>query len=283
MNIVILVTGATGNIGRQVLSQLLDVGVRVRALTRDLASAHLPDGVEAVRGDLSAPETLEVGMRDVEAVFMMWPLPSAELASAAMEVVKKYAQRVVFLSSGAIRDDLIEQIGPIAQLHADVEQAIKHSGVEWTFLRPHGFATNTRRWLSQIRSGDVVRGAYGDAAMTLLHERDIAAVAVRALTRDGHGGRDYVLTGPELLTQAEQARIIGDAIGRPLRWEEISSAAARQEMLAWQPAEVVDVVLNAYADMVTWPGPITSAVEDITGKPAHTFLHWATDHAADFR
>ncbi|MEU6720340.1 NAD(P)H-binding protein [Nonomuraea sp. NPDC046802] len=279
----ILVTGATGNVGRQVVAQLRDTGVHVRALTRDLGSAHLPHGVEAALGDLSAPETIETGMRDVEAVFMIWPLPTAESAPAALEVVRKHARRVVFLSSGAIRDDLTKQIEPIAQLHADVEQAIRHSGVEWTFLRPHGFAVNTRRWLPQIREGDVVRGAYGDAAMTLLHERDIAAVAIRTLTQHGHGGCDYILTGPELLTQAEQVRIIGDAIGRPLRWEEISPATARQEMLAWQPAEVVDIVLNAYAGMVEGPSPITSTVEEIIGRPPYTFFNWAAHHAADFR
>ncbi|GAA3586296.1 NAD(P)H-binding protein [Nonomuraea rosea] len=279
----ILVTGATGNIGRQVTAQLLDAGVPVRVLTRDPDSARLPEGVQVAGGDLLAPNTMATALHDVEAVFLMWPFPTAEPAPALFDVLRKHARRIVFLSSGAIRDDLDEQAEPIGRLHADVERAIEQSGMEWTFLRPHGFARNTLSWAPQIRAGDTVRGAYGTAAMTLLHELDIASVAARALIENEHAGRRYILTGPQILTQVEQVHILGDAIGRPLHWEEISPGAARQQMLAWLPASVVDVVLNGYAHMVTEPGPITSTVEETTGVPARTFQKWATDHAHEFR
>ncbi|GAA0930687.1 SDR family oxidoreductase [Nonomuraea longicatena] len=279
----ILVIGATGNVGGQVVTELLDLGVSVRALTRDPARAALPGAAEVVRGDFSVPESLREALHGVEAVFLLWPLPTTEVAPKIMKLIAEHARRVVFLSSGAVRDDIAEQTDMIGRWHAEVEQAIKDSGVEWTMLRPHGFATNIRRWLPQLQAGDVVRGAYGEAAMTLLHERDIAAVAARALTRDGLSGRDLVLTGPEPLTQVEQVRTIGEVVGRPLRWEEIPVETARQEMLAWQPAELVDLVLDGYAQMVSFPGPGTTTVEEVTGRPARTFREWVADHAADFR
>jgi deazaflavin-dependent oxidoreductase (nitroreductase family) len=273
--LVILVIGATGNVGRHVTSQLLAAGVPVRALTRDPASARLPPGVEVVQGDLLSPVA-----HDVDAVFLMWPLATATQAPALMETLQ--GRRIVFLSSAAVQDDLAEQPDPIGDLHAGVEKAIERSALDWTFLRPYGFATNTLAWQSQIRAADTVRGAHGAAAMTLLHEADIASVAVRALTEDGHAGRKYVLTGPEVLTQVDQVHILGEALGRPLRWEEIPPDAARQRMLAWLPADVVDVVLTGYAHLAQTPGPVTSTVEDVTGVPARTFREWVADHAADF-
>lgn len=282
----ILVTGATGNVGRQVSAQLLAAGVPVRAVTRDPGAAGLPSGVDVgidvVRGDLLAPQTLATALHGVDAVFLMWPLASAEPAPALLAALGRHARRVVFLSSAAVRDDLAEQADPIGTLHAGVELAIEQSGMDWTFLRPHSFASNTRRWIPEIRAGDAVSGAYGAAAMTLLHERDIAAVAVHALTEDGHAGRKYVLTGPELLTQIQQVRILGDAIGRPVGWQEISPEAARHQLRTWLPDSVIDTMLDGYATMVTERGEVTSTVEDVTGSPARSFLEWAIDHAGEF-
>ncbi|CAM4083191.1 NAD(P)H-binding protein [Kibdelosporangium persicum] len=278
----ILVTGATGAIGRHVITRLLDAGAKVRALTRDPDSATLPDGVDVTPGDLLVPSTMATAVRGVDAVFLMWPLATADAAPAVLNVLAGHARRIVFLSSGAVRDDLDEQVDPIGRLHAGVERSIEQSGMEWTFLRPHGFASNTLSWAPQIRAGDIVRGAYGTAAMTLLHELDVASVAAHTLIGDEHTGRRYVLTGPEVLTQVEQVRILGEAIGRPLRWEEIPPNAARQHMLDWLPASIADVVLDGYARMATQPGPITSTVEDITRVPARTFREWATHHANHF-
>lgn len=280
----ILVTGATGNVGRQVVSQLLRTGVAVRALTRNPDSAGLPDGVDVVRGDLSEPDTLDARLNGVEAVFLMWPFLPADLATAALDAVTKHARRIVFLSSFAVRDDLERQIDPNSQFHADIERLIQHSGREWTFLRCGGFAANTMMWAPQIRAEGVVRWVYGGAARSLIHERDIAAVAVRALTGDGHGAAKYVLAGPQSLTQVEQVHTIGEAIGRPLRWEEISPEAARQQMLTkgW-PASFVDGALDYWAKLVREPELVTPTIEEVTGVPARTFREWAIDHAGDFR
>ncbi|MFI6212567.1 hypothetical protein ACIBCD_11260 [Nocardia brasiliensis] len=151
----------------------------------------------------------------------------------------------------------------------------------WTFLRPYGFATNTMEWPAQIRAGDTVRGAYGAASMTLLHEADIAAVAVRALTTDDHLGAKYELTGPSAITRIEQVATIGRALGRTLSREEITPERARQEM-TWLPTEYADFVLAGLAAMVETPGPSTTTVEQVTGAPARTYAQWAADHVADF-
>lgn len=165
----------------------------------------------------------------------------------------------------------------------DVERLIERSGLEWTFVRSGGFAANTLMWADQVRKG-VVRWPYGEAGRSLIHERDIAAVAVRALTEDGHVGAKYPLTGPEVVSQADQVRIIGEAIGRPVRWEEISREAARQELVAaFGDVSFADGALDAWAGFVTQPEPVTTTVEEVTGRPARTFRQWAIDHASDFR
>ncbi|WP_426502986.1 NAD(P)H-binding protein [Dactylosporangium sp. McL0621] len=269
----ILVTGATGTVGRQVVAQLLDAGVEVRALARAPEAARLPDGVEIIGGDLTEPATLRAAMDGVEAVFLIWPFSTAEGMPAVLDAVAQHARHIVYLSSAAVREH--EQ---------QVEQLIEQSGLEWTFLRPHVFAANALRWAGEIRTESVVRAPYGTAAMPPLHERDLAAVAVRALIGDGSAGAIHELTGPEVLTQAEQVRIIGEVIGRPVRWEETSPDTARQQMLTlgWPP-EVADGILRAQAEMVTGPRPITSTVENVTGAAARTFRAWVTDHAGSFR
>lgn len=279
----VLVTGATGSVGRHVVSQLLREGARVRALTRDPKPAGLPPEVDVVRGDLAAPDTLDAVVQGVGAAFLLWRLPDADTAPAIIDRLTKYARRIVFLSSSAIRDDVEKQTGVVARVHADVEHAIENAGREWTFLRPDGFATNALWWWgAQIRRGDVVRWPYGVAAMAPIHEKDIAAVAVRALREEGHQGRKYLLSGPESLTLAEQVKIIGAAIGRPLRFEEISPDAARDQLLAVMPQEIVDVLLGVLARLTAGPAPTTTVVSEITGAPARTFREWARDHAAEF-
>jgi uncharacterized protein YbjT (DUF2867 family) len=280
----VLVTGATGNVGRHVVSGLLGAGADVRAMTRDPDHARLPQSAEVARGDLSEPGALGARLSGVGAVFLVWPFLTAEAAPAVLEALEGHARRVVYLSSMGVRDDLGRQADPINQFHADVERLIERSGLEWTFVRSGGMATNTLGWVPQIRDGGVVRAPYGAASRSLVHEADVAGVAVRALTEGGHGGKKYPVTGPEALTQVEQVRIIGEAIGRPLRWEEVPPETARRGMLdAGWPPPVVDGILDAHAGFAKEPEPVTPTVEEVTGRPARAFREWAADHAGDFR
>src|SRR5262245_42825255 len=219
----ILVTGASGQIGREVVAQASAAGLPIRALSRTPQAAKLPAAVEVVGGDLSVPETLDAALADVRAVFLVWVAPLAA-AARAIERIASRAERVVFLSA-PIRTNhpFFQQPNDLRHVCAGVEDLIEKSGLRWTMLRPGPFALSCRKWWApRIRNGDVVRWFYGAAQTAPVHERDIAAVAVRALCEEGHDGRDYVLTGPESLTQREQLAIIGHSIGRKPVFDEVS-------------------------------------------------------------
>lgn len=287
----ILVTGATGKVGGQAVSQLLDAGVAVRALTRDPASAALPEGAEVVRGDLADPATLDDALDGVESVFLVWPTLSADHAApATIKAIAEHARRIVYVSARGVPDPAPDapegDPNSILGSHALLERLIEGSGLEWTFLRPGGFAANTLMWASQIRDTGIVRWVHGAASRALIHERDIAAVGVNVLTGTGtgHAGARYVLSGPEPLTQIEQVTAIGEAIGRPVRWEELPPEVALRGLLdqGWPP-EAAEGMIGAHAQMVTFPESATSTVEELTGSPATPFRRWAADHADDFR
>jgi uncharacterized protein YbjT (DUF2867 family) len=278
----ILFTGATGNVGRQVVSQLLATDARVRALTRNPEAASLPPAVEVVRGDLTAPQTLDESLDGVDAVFLVWTAPPGSV-QAAVDRIARHARRLVLLTSPhQTPHPLFQQPNPLAKMHAEIERLIEASGLRWTFLRPGMFAANALSWWApQIRAGDVVRWPYADAPTAPIHERDIAAVAVRALLEDGHDGAEYVLTGPQSLSQREQVATIGEVIGKPLRFEELSPDEARRE-LGFPPAPL-NMLLAAWAAAIGQPALVTSTVAEVTGRPARTFRAWVTDHAEEFR
>jgi uncharacterized protein YbjT (DUF2867 family) len=280
----VLVTGATGQIGSEVVSQLRGSGCRIRAVSRNPHSANLPPDVDIVPGDLSAPETLDACLNGIDSVFLVWLAPLAA-AAPAIERIAAHARQIVLLTSPhRTLHPFFQQPNGMRTVHAGVEQLIEQSELAWTFLRPGPFAINCRNWWApQLRKGNVLRWCYADAATAPVHERDIAAVAVRALCDEGHDGREYVLTGPASLTQREQLQVIGDAVGRPLRFEELSREAAREQMLAMMfPPPVADMLLDAYAAAVGLPAVVTSTVLEVTGTPARSFRDWAIDHVADF-
>ncbi len=275
----ILVTGATGTVGGEVVTQLLATGASVRAVTRSPAEAHVPDTVDVVGADLSDAASLGSALEDVNAVFLVWPFTTVEDAPGVIDAIASHTSRLVYLSSAGG-----QQPEPEGMFHADMERLIEQSDLDWTFLRPSGFASNTLMWADQIRRDGVVRWPFGAAARSLVHEHDIAAVAVRTLTEDGHGGAKYVVTGPELITQAEQVRAIGDAIGRQVRWEEIPPDALRERLAAaFGNTSFADHALAAWARFVDEPELVTSTVKEITGAPPRPFRKWAKDHADGFR
>ncbi len=272
----VLVTGATGGVGRHVVDGLIDRGVSVRALVRDVATASLPAGVDLVAGDLADPASLDGALEGTDAVFLLWPFFSAEGVAPVVDAIISRPRRVVYLSAQAAADDA-------ESFWALVERALDDSGVPSTFLRPTGFAKNTLGWADQVRSG-VVTAPFGDAARSLIDERDIAAVAVLALTEDGHAGQTHVLSGPATVTQREQVDSIGTAIGRPVRWVEQDPKEARPGMLEFFGDEAfVDNAMRTWSEFVTRPELVTSTVEDLTGAPARSYQQWADDHADAFR
>jgi len=280
----ILIIGATGRTGRQILSQLPATGVRVRALARNPHTAGLPPHVDVVRGDLTLPETLDDCLDGVDAVFLVWTAPPATVAPALARIAK-HARRIVFLSSPhKTAHPFFQQPNPVRVLHAEIKRLIEISGRQWTFLRPGMLASNALFWWArQIRAGDIVRWPYLAAPTAPIDERDIAAVAVRALCEDGHAGAEYVLTGPQSLSQFEQISTIANVIGRSLRIEEMSPEEARDEWLTFVPDFVVKMLLDAWAAAIGQPAFVTSTVAQITGAPARTFRDWTTGHAAEFR
>jgi uncharacterized protein YbjT (DUF2867 family) len=281
----ILVIGATGRIGREVLAQLPEAGVQIRALVRNPETAVLPAGVEIAHGDLTRPETLDRCFDDVDTAFLVWAAPPAA-AGPALERITARARRVVFLSSPyKTPHPFFQQPNPGRVLHAQIERRIEGSGCAWTFLRPGMFAANALAWWGpRIRAGaDVVRWPYAEAPTAPIDERDVAAAAVRVLREEGHEGKEYVLTGPESLSQSDQVAIIGRAIGRRVRLEGISPEDARRELAGLFPPPVMAMLFDAWAAALGQPAYVTSTVAEVTGSPARTFSEWAADRAAAFR
>lgn len=258
----------------------------MRVLTRSSNPVDVPRHVEMVRGDLTLPETLDPCLNGVDAVFLVWVAPS-DAVIPALERIAKRARRIVFLSSPHKTPHPFfqrPQPNAISSLHREIERNIEASELEWTFVRPGMFAANTQPWWApQLRAGDVVRWPYPSARTAPIHEGDIAAVAVRSLCEDGHDKGDYVVTGPQSLSQSEQLSIIGSVIQRSLRMEEISPEEARTELLSIMPLPVVNMLLKAWEGAMSQSPLITSTVQEITGIPARTFLDWATGNAAGFR
>jgi uncharacterized protein YbjT (DUF2867 family) len=280
----VLVIGATGRVGREVVAQLLEAGVPVRALSRRPEAAGLPAAVEVVGGDLTVPDSLEAALPGVGAVFLLWTAPP-DTAPAVVERLRSHTRRVVFLSSPhKTPHPFFQQPNPMARFHADVERLIAAAGLESTIIRPGMFASNVQFWWGPtIREGDVVRWPHGAAETAPIDERDIAAVAARALHEDGHTGGDYVLTGPQSLSQAEQVSVIGAVLGRQIRFEELSPDEFRRETAGHWPAAVVEMLLAAWGATIGRPAFVTSTVSDVLGSPARTFRQWVAAHADAFR
>ncbi|HEY4742602.1 MAG TPA: NAD(P)H-binding protein [Candidatus Acidoferrales bacterium] len=280
----ILVIGATGTVGRQVVSQLAATGAQIRAMVRNPDAARTPPQVEVVRGDLTLPDTLDGCFDGIDTVFLVWSAPPAAVVPA-LERITKHARRIVFLSAPLkTAHPLFQQPNSLRAMFEQIERVVEISGCQWTFLRPGMFAANSLNWWApQIRVGDVVRWPYLAAPTAPVDERDIAAVAVRALSEGGHAGAEYVLTGPQSLSQFEQLSTIGRVVGRSFRIDEISPDEARRELLTIGPLVAVDMLLAAWAAAIGQPAHVTSTVEDITGAPARTFLDWAKDNATEFR
>jgi uncharacterized protein YbjT (DUF2867 family) len=271
----ILVTGVTGHVGRPLTQMLVDAGAQVRAVSRTPEKAALPPSVEVV------PNT-DPPLDGVEAVFInLAALPEGpeKIVARAKEAG---VRRLVGLSSYSVLDD--NPRNAIAVRHRELERVVVDSGLEWVLLRPAGgFATTALEWRDQIRERGVVRGPFARAHSAPLHEKDIAEVAALALLTDKLLGTRPMFSGPESVTYEERARLIGEALGREIVFEEISAEEAVEEWVrAGIPLGAARARIHMFAQLVDRPHEI-SPLEPITGKRGRTFAQWAIDHVGDFR
>src|SRR5262249_42326376 len=279
-----LVTGATGTVGREVVTQLLAAGQKVRAMTRNPVKAKLDTRVDVVRGNFEDPVTLAAAVDGVERVFSLTfgPQTGVHEKNLAEAASKAEVRHIVKLS--ALGGDE-ETRNDIRKWHDEGEQAIRETGIPLTALRPGAFMSNALHWRETIRSKGKVFSNYGDGKLPPVHPRDIAAVAVRALTSDGHEGKAYSLTGPEAMNVGEQVRILSNVIGRKLEYVPITDEAARKGMeQAGLPAFLIDALLP-FASFIRdgKAAKVHHTVEEVTGRPPFTFGDWARENAAAFR
>ncbi|MEV4050741.1 NmrA family NAD(P)-binding protein [Amycolatopsis sp. NPDC049688] len=249
----VLVTGATGHTGRHVVAGLAAEGVHTRVLVR---------GETKPPGDI---RNLAEAAEGVDAVYLLWPFFTADGIEDALEPLN--GKKIVYLSAMSAED---------GGVWGDVEAAVRKVTDDWTFLRVTGLATNALAWAPQAKTG-VVRAPYGQARRSVVHERDVADVAVKALTGD-HTGQIYLVTGPEALAQAEQARLIGDALGTPVTWEEQPPEEAIAQLGAHLGAEFAKNAVGYWASLVDEPEPVSLDVARVTGHPARPFGEWAREH-----
>ena len=280
----ILVIGATGGIGRAVVSELRRIGAPVRALSRQPATAASDPGFESVAGDLTVPESLDAALRDVRVVFLVWTAGPSSMPAVVARFARS-VERVVFLSSPhQTPHPFFQQPNAMGTFHADIEHALASSGLAPTIVRPGMLSANAVEWWAdQIRAADIVRWPYGAAETAPIDERDIAAVAARALCDSAHAGQDYVITGPAALSHADQVRILGDVLERRLRFDELTPDEFRRESASRWPAPVVEMLLSAWGATIGHPAYMTSTVAEVTGTPARTFGDWATANSERFR
>ncbi|MEU5038900.1 NAD(P)H-binding protein [Streptomyces rubiginosohelvolus] len=270
----ILVTGATGTVGRRVVEQLLERGEHVRALTRDPERAEFPAGVEVVVGDLEDPASLVPALRGVTGLHLITfggalfaPLETAdEILALAKEAG---VRRVTVLHGGG---------------DTPMETAVRASDFVWTVVMPVEFMANALEWAPGIRSEGVVREPFVDRLSAMVHESDIGAVAAVALTEDGHGGQEYLITGPQALTLRDKTAAIGAARGADVDLVELTE---EQALETWRgqgmPEDVIAFLIDVYRDTPPEGRTVLGTVEKVTGRPARTFAEWAQEHAHAFR
>ncbi|MGA5544074.1 NAD(P)H-binding protein [Mycobacterium sp. NPDC051198] len=274
----ILVTGATGNVGRPLVTELVRAGAQVRAVTRDPQTAAFPPGVELV------PSAAE-GMAGASAVFLNSRALGQELAATVELARAAGVQRLVALSAINADDDDSRQPSRVrGDRNREVEELAVASGLEWVSLRPTVFASNfAGMWSAQIRAGDVVSGPYAGASTAVIVDSDISAVSAVALLTDDLVGQRIPLTGPQALTNTGLVATIGRVLDRPLHYHEVPTEVVRQRFvdLGFPPA-FADAYMGLLADTVERPALVTHEVDKILGRPATPFADWVADHREIF-
>jgi uncharacterized protein YbjT (DUF2867 family) len=273
-----LVTGATGHVGPELVSQLLERGHSVRAIVRDRSEPpDLGEHVETFVGDLRDAETLRPALVGVDGVFL---LSGYDDDGLAREMLAADVSRAALLSSSAAPTGDLSNA--VAAYHIRSEHAMEQAGIPVAFLRPNSFMSNALRWLPQIRSGAAIREPFADVAIATNDPRDIAAVATAALLADAPESRAYRITGPEALRAAERVAILSEVLGRRLPFEPLANDDARGEMSANMPPEYVDAFFDFFVEGSIDETTVLPTVADVTGRRPRTFQEWAQEHAGEF-
>ena len=282
----ILVTGGTGLVGGEILRLLSQAGIAACALVRNPQKAPNLTGITWVYGDLTNPESLPAAFAGCDKVFLISSIgaDTVVLQHNAIEAARDAnVKHIVKLSAFGASD---HSRAPICLWHYQIEQEMKRSGIDWTILRPHHFMQNLLTQLEYIINDSVVYSPSGDGKIPYVDARDIAAVAVVTLTKSGHRGKTYVITGREALSYRQATEIISNTIGKKLRFidETPAEARARREREGYPPAIIEGILaIGAYQRAGGKTVTITSVISDLTGQPARTFPEFAQDHAAVFR
>ncbi|GGP45819.1 NmrA family NAD(P)-binding protein [Streptomyces sindenensis] len=278
----ILVTGATGAVGREAAALLAAAGpVRILARRPERVTVR-GAGVEIVEGAYGDRPALDRALRGVDSLFLVTNSPTEpddeRVAGAAFAAGVRH---LVKLSMMAVEEPGADDF--ITRRQRENEEAIRESGVAWTFVRPRTFMSNTLSWAPGIRSAGVVRALYGDAPVACVDPRDVAAVAVAVLTGTGHEGRAYAVSGPEAITAREQTAELSRVLGRPLRFEELGLDAARAALLAKYPRPVAEAFLeSAERQLAGAKAAVVPTVQELTGHRARPYRTWSADHADAF-
>jgi uncharacterized protein YbjT (DUF2867 family) len=275
----VLVTGSTGNIGAELITILADAGHQVGAVTRDPARADFPSGVDTIVADLAEPASFRPAWDGVAGLFL---LPGySGTPDLLADARRAGVGAVVLLSGSSAGDDT--STNAVTKYMTEAENAVRAAGLPFTILRPAGFMSNTLQWVPRLAQGNVVEGPFADVPIAVIDPYDIARVAAAALSDERHAGRTYRLSGPDALLPADRIRILGEVLGRPLRFEPQSDDAAYAELSRQMPVEYVDAFFDFYVhgsldDSVVYP-----TVAEVTGRPPRDFRQWATAHADAFR
>ena len=270
----ILITGATGNAGRAVVHSVAASGIAGRALIR--SETELPAGIEPVYGDLNRPDTFADALEGATGIFLLSGYD--RLPELLENAVRAGVRKVVVLSSSSLDGDVSNAI---AAYHHATEQEVRASGLDWTFLRPNSFMSNTLRWREQIAAGGPVRLQFPDVPISTIHPRDIGDVAVAAFTGD-HGGLVHRLTGPVALTPVEQLAILSEGLGRPLSPYPMSRAETHDDLNASMPPPYANAIESFFGDGTVDETSVNGTVEKVTGHPPRTLQSWVRENVALF-
>jgi uncharacterized protein YbjT (DUF2867 family) len=278
----IVVTGATGNIGRPLTQALTEAGQQVTAVSRHPAA--VPGGVRHLAADLARPAELRPALAGAAALFLLLSGDlhgaGAEPADLIREAAAAGVRRVVLLSSQGV---VTRPFGPTRIAMRELEDTLRESGLEWAILRPGGFASNALWWADSVRARGLVAAPFGDVGVPVVDPADIAAVAAACLLEDVHSGGVYELTGPEVITPRRQAAALAEALGSPVRFHELTRDEARAAMSQAMPPELADDTLDILGAPNQAELRISPDVRRVLGRAPRPFSAWAARHVAAFR